>query len=118
MENKIRFKIKLTNTQKEIYKLATDDSFKFLTVVCSRQQGKSTVMMVLCTQWLLQRNIKIGYVCRTSLFAETGYADLLKILPSQLIKKSSMQTKYIETVFGSSIRFFSAESGNLSLIHI
>lgn len=112
MENKIRFKIKLTNTQKEIYKLATDDSFKFLTVVCSRQQGKSTVMMVLCTQWLLQRNIKIGYVCRTSLFAETGYADLLKILPSQLIKKSSMQTKYIETVFGSSIRFFSAESGN------
>jgi hypothetical protein len=112
MENKIRFKIKLTKSQQELYRLATDTSFKYLTVCLSRQQGKSTAMIVLCVQWLLERNIKIGYVCRTSLFAETGYSDLLKILPSQLIKKANTQTKYIETVFGSSIRFFSAESGN------
>ena len=112
MENKIRFKIKLTESQKELYRLATDMSFKYLTVCLSRQQGKSTALIVLCVQWLLERNIKIGYVCRTSLFAETGYSDLLKIFPQQLIKKASTQTKYIETIFGSSIRFFSAESGN------
>lgn len=112
MKNKIHFNIQLTNTQKEIYKLATDESFKYLTVVCSRQQGKSTVMMVLCTQWLLQKNIKIGYVCRTSLFAETGYSDLMRVLPSSLIAKANATTKYVETIFGSSIRFFSAESGN------
>lgn len=110
--NKIHFNIKLTNTQKEIYKLATDESFKYLTIACSRQQGKSTVMMVLCVEWLLQKNIKIGYVCRTSLFAETGYADLMRVLPSALIAKANAQTKYVETIFGSSIRFFSAESGN------
>ena len=110
--NKIHFNIKLTKTQQEIYNLATDESFKYLTIACSRQQGKSTAMMVLCTQWLLQKGIKIGYVCRTSLFAETGYADLLRVLPEALIKKANAQTKYVETIFGSSIRFFSAESGN------
>lgn len=68
-------------------------------------------MMVLCTQWLLEKNVKIGYICRTGLFAETGYADLLKIFPQQLIAKANGLGKYIETIFGSSIRFFSAESG-------
>lgn len=109
---KIRFNIKLTNTQKEIYRLGTDESFKYLTIVCSRQQGKSTAMMVLCIQWLLEKNVKIGYVCRTGLFADTGYSDLLKIFPQDFVKKANAQTKYIETRFGSSIRFFSAESGN------
>ena len=112
MEKKIRLKIKLTKSQQELYNLATDTSFKYLTVCLSRQQGKSTALIVLCVQWLLEKNIKIGYVCRTSLFAETGYSDLLRILPEALIKKANTQTKYIETVFGSSIRFFSAESGN------
>lgn len=112
MESKIHFNINLTNSQKELYQLATDESFKFLTACLSRQQGKSTAMLVLCTQWLLQKNIKIGYVCRTSLFAETGYGDLLRILPAPFIKKANTQTKLIETVIGSSIRFFSAESGN------
>lgn len=112
MEKKIKFKIQLTKSQQELYRLATDESFKYLTVCLSRQQGKSTALIVLCVQWLLEKNIKIGYVCRTSLFAETGYSDLLKILPPALIKKANTQTKYIETVFGSTIRFFSAESGN------
>lgn len=111
-KNRIKFRLKLTQTQKDIYRLAKDDSFKYLTVACSRQQGKSTVMMVLCTEWLLQKNVKIGYVCRTGLFAETGYSDLLKILPPQLIAKANAQTRLIETIFGSSIRYFSAEQGN------
>lgn len=111
-ERKIQFNIKLTNTQKDIYNLATDDSFKYLTVVCSRQQGKSTVMMVLCVQWLLEKNAKIGYVCRNNVFAETAYGDLIRIMPQKLIKKANSQSKVIETIFGSSIRFFSAESGN------
>ena len=110
--NKIHFAINLTRTQKEIYELGRDESFKFLTIACSRQQGKTTAMMVLCTEWLLQKNVKIGYVCRTSLFAESAYADLVRILPAALIYKSNGTGKYIETVFGSSIRFFSAESGN------
>ena len=112
MDKKIKFKIQLTKSQQELYRLATDTSFKYLTVCLSRQQGKSTALIVLCVQWLMEKNIKIGYVCRTSLFAETGYSDLLKILPESLIKKANTQTKYIETIFGSAIRFFSAESGN------
>lgn len=111
-KKKIKFKLELTKTQKEIYRLATDDSFKYLTVVCSRQQGKSTVMMVLCVQWLLEKNAKIGYVCRNSVFAETAYGDLIRIIPQMLVKKANSQSKVIETVLGSSIRFFSAESGN------
>ena len=111
-ERRINFNITLTKTQKEIYQLATDTSFKYLTVVCSRQQGKSTVMMVLCVQWLLEKNAKIGYVCRNNVFAETAYGDLIRIIPQKLIKKANSQSKVIETIFGSSIRFFSAESGN------
>jgi len=109
---KINFNITLTNTQKDIYRLATDDTFKFLTVVCSRQQGKSTVMMVLCVQWLLEKNAKIGYVCRNNVFAETAFGDLVRIFPQMLVKKANSQSKVIETIYGSSIRFFSAESGN------
>ena len=109
---KVTLAINLTNSQKELYRLATDESFKYLTVCLSRQQGKSTALIVLCVQWLLQKNIKIGYVCRTSLFAETGYSDLLKILPPTIVAKANTQTKYIQTIFGSTIRFFSAESGN------
>ena len=108
----INFNITLTNTQKDIYRLATDDTFKFLTVVCSRQQGKSTVMMVLCVQWLLEKNAKIGYVCRNNVFAETAFGDLVRIFPQMLVKKANSQSKVIETIYGSSIRFFSAESGN------
>lgn len=108
----IHFQLNLTKTQKEIYNLATDDSFKFLTVNCSRQQGKSTVMLVLCVQWLLEKNAKIGYVCRNNVFAETAFGDLMRIFPQQFITKANSQSKYIETRFGSSIRFFSAESGN------
>ena len=69
-------------------------------------------MMVLCVQWLLEKNAKIGYVCRNNVFAETAFGDLVRIFPQMLVKKANSQSKVIETIYGSSIRFFSAESGN------
>ena len=108
---KVQFKIKLTKSQQEIYDLAHNDKYKFITLVLSRQQGKTTSMMILVTEWLLEQNKSIGYVCRNRLFGETMYRELIKILPKEIIKTQNGSSLLIESIFGSTLHIFSAESG-------
>ena len=107
----IQFKISLTESQKEIYNLAHDDSIKFLTLVLSRQQGKTTAMLILVIEWLMERYRSIGYICRNNLLGKTLYRELIKILPKDVIKTQNGQDLIIESVFGSTLHIFSAESG-------
>lgn len=107
----IQFNISLTQSQKEIYKLAHDDSIKFLTLVLSRQQGKTTSMMILVIEWLMERYRSIGYICRNRVLGNTIYRELIKILPKSVIKTQNGSDLLIESVFGSTLHIFSAESG-------
>lgn len=107
----VQFKINLTDSQKEIYELAHDKKTKFLTLVLSRQQGKTTSMMILCIEWLLERNRSIGYICRNNLLGKTLYRELIKVIPKEIIKSQNGSDLFIESIFGSSIHIFSAESG-------
>lgn len=107
----VEFKINLTDSQKEIYKLAHDPKTKFLTLVLSRQQGKTTSMMILCIEWLLENNRSIGYICRNNVLGKTLYRELIKTIPKQIIKSQNGSDLLIESIYGSSIHIFSAESG-------
>lgn len=107
----IEFRINLTDSQKEIYKLAHDDKIKFLTLVLSRQQGKTTSMMILCIEWLMEKNRSIGYICRNNLLGKTLYRELIKVIPKKLIKAQNGSDLYIESIMGSTLHIFSAESG-------
>lgn len=108
---KVYFDIKLTKSQQEIYNLAHDPKYKFITLVLSRQQGKTTSMMILVMEWLLEKDKKIGYVCRNNVFVRTMYDELVKIFPSNLIKRQNGTSFVIESIFGTKLQIFSAESG-------
>lgn len=108
---KLNFKIKLTDSQQEAYKAAHDKEIKFLTLVWSRQSGKSTLMKVLCIEWLFSKNKKIAYICKNYILAKKIYKDLLQFIPNEYIKSANGSDLIIESLFGSTITFFSAESG-------
>ena len=108
---KVYFDIKLTKSQQNIYDLAHDPKYKFITLVLSRQQGKTTAMMILVMEWLLEKDKKIGYVCRNNVFVRTMYDELVKIFPSNLIKRQNGTSFVIESIFGTKLQIFSAESG-------
>jgi hypothetical protein len=107
----VTFKIKLTKSQQEIYNIAHDPKYKFITLVLSRQQGKTTSMMILVMEWLLEKDKKIGYVCRNNVFVRTMYDELVKVIPDNLIKRKNGSSFIIESIFGSKLQIFSAESG-------
>lgn len=73
--------------------------------------GKSTLMKVLCIEWLFEKRRRIAYVCRNYILAKKIYQDLIQYFPQQYLKKANGSDLTIETIFGSTLTFFSAESG-------
>ena len=73
--NKLHFKINLTKSQKEAYDAIHTKGWKYYTFVWSRQSGKSTLMKVLCIEWLFTHNKKIAYICRNYILAKKLYKD-------------------------------------------
>ena len=69
-------------------------------------------MRLLCCEWLFKKNVHIGYVCKNYILAKKFYKDFVQIFPQQFIKTSNGSDLIIETIFGSTLTFFSAESGN------
>lgn len=108
----VNFNISLSKSQKEVYDLVHNDDYKYYTVVFSRQSGKSTLMMVLCIEWLFGKGNSIAYVCRTRLLGETLYGEIVKVIPKDKLTKTNGSSLCIETVTGSKLQFFSAEQGN------
>ena len=68
-------------------------------------------MKVLCIEWLFTHNKKIAYICRNYILAKKLYKDLIQYIPNEFIKQANGTDLTIESIFGSSITFFSAESG-------
>lgn len=108
----INFDITLSKSQQEIYDLANDKKVKYLTVVFSRQSGKSTLMLVLCIQWLMGMNNQICYICRNFVLGRDLFRLLMKVLPKEVIKTSNGSELFVESVFGSTLTFHSAEQGS------
>lgn len=108
----VNFNIQLSQSQQEVYDLVHNDKYKYITVVFSRQSGKSTLMKVLCIEWLLQSNNTIAYVCKDFELARQFYRELIRIIPKELIKTKNGSDLYIESVYGSTLSFHSALQGS------
>lgn len=107
----VRFDIKLSKSQQEVYNLVQDKEYKYITVAFSRQSGKTVLMLVLCIQWMFENNMSIAYICRNFVLAKRLYKELIKILPKQIIKSANGTDLAIESVYGTTLNFYSAEQG-------
>lgn len=107
----VLFNLKLSQSQQEMYDLV-NDKYKYITIIASRQQGKSVLMQVLCVQWLFGNNNTIAYICRNFVLAKKIYRDLVKIMPKEYVKSSNGTDLTIESTFGSVLTFASAEQGS------
>ena len=102
--------IKLTESQRLIYNAANDSEHKYVMANISRQQGKTTVIMLLCIQWLTQKNQEIVYFTPTFTLAKRIYGKILKMLPNNFVTKANSSDLIIESITGSQLRFFSGEA--------
>ena len=107
----VSFDLKLSKSQQEVYELVQDRKYKFITVAFSRQSGKTVLMLVLCIQWLFKQNMSIAYICRNFVLAKRLYKELIKILPKEIIKSANGTDLAIESIYGSTLNFYSAEQG-------
>ena len=108
---KLNFDISLSKSQQEVYDLVMDNKYKYITVVFSRQSGKSVLMLVLCIIWLLEKNRSIAYICRNFVLAKKFYRELIRILPNDIIKSANGSDLTIESVNGTILTFYSSEQG-------
>lgn len=103
--------IKLTKSQEELYKYAIDKTTKYIIANWSRQSGKSTIVSLLCIKWLTMKDEEVIYITPTYSLAKKIYSNIVKLLPQELITKCNSSDLIIESINGSRLLFFSAESG-------
>ena len=108
---KVKIKgIHLTDSQRQAYEAAHNENYKYLTLVWSRQSGKSTLMEILCIEWLLMKSEEIIYFTPTYLLAKRFYNKIIKLIPEDLLVKSNSSELIIETITGSILKFYSGEA--------
>lgn len=107
----INFDINLTKGQKKAYELIHKDSVKTLVLRWSRQCGKSVFAEIMLIEYLCKSGTFSCYVSPTFQLGRKVYKELLTLLEGKgIVKKANSQTLTIESVFGSTLQFFSMES--------
>lgn len=108
---KINFDINLTKKQKEAYDIMHDKECKFLIARWSRQCGKTIFAEIMLIEYLCKKNTFNAYISPTFSQGKKVYAELNQLLEgSGIIKKSNAADLRIDTIYGSSLKFFSMES--------
>lgn len=106
----IKIDINLTSGQKEVYKLAHDNSVRQIVMCFSRQCGKTVIAEVLLLEYLCKKDTYNAYISPTFALGRKVFNEMTKLLESsKLIKKANASTLTIESVFGSTLQFFSVE---------
>lgn len=107
----IRFAIEMTEGQKSAYKLCHDKNNKIVVLCYSRQCGKSVLAEVLLCEYLFKPKTYNAYISPTYQLGRKVYKEMTELLEStNIIKKANSTTLTIETVYGSTLQFFSAEA--------
>lgn len=103
--------IKLTDGQRTAWKLVHDDGNKTIVLCFSRQSGKSTLAEILLIENLCKKNKFSAYISPTFALGRKIYKELMQLLePTHIVKKANSSTLTIETTFGATLQFFSAEA--------
>lgn len=107
----LNFNINLTSGQKTAYELAHKKGIKTIVLRWSRQCGKSVLAEVLLIEYLCKNNTFNAYISPTFQLGRKVYKDITALLENTgVIKKANSSTLTIETVFGSTLQFYSAEA--------
>lgn len=108
---KVNFNISLTPAQRKAYEYLRDKETKVLVCVWSRQQGKTVLCEIILMEELFKKNKFSAYISPSFQLGRKVYRDIVKMLePTGIIRKSNSSTLTIESIFGSTLQFFSSES--------
>ena len=106
----LKFDINLTKKQKEAYDTFHQKDLRYLVCRWSRQSGKSVFAEIILIEYLCKKNRFSAYVSPTFALGRKVYGELIKMLePSGIVKKANASTLTIESIFGSTLQFFSVE---------
>lgn len=107
----VRFNIKLTEGQRQAYELAHRDDVKHLVLVYSRQCGKTVLAEILLIEQLFKKNSFSAYISPTFQLGRKVFKEICQLLEnSGVIKKANATTLTIESTYGATLQFFSAEA--------
>ena len=107
----LNFDIKLTKKQQEAYDILHDPNCQFLIARYSRQCGKTILAEVMLIEYLCKPNTYSAYISPTFQLGRKVFSELTKLLePTGIIKKANASTLTIESVYGSTLQFFSIEA--------
>lgn len=108
---KINFNINLTEKQKEAYSILHDKDTQFLIARWSRQCGKTVFSEIMMVEYLCKSNTFNAYISPTFAQGKKVFAELTQILEGTgIIKKANAADLKIESIYGSTLKFFSMES--------
>ena len=108
---KINFNIDLTKKQQEAYDIIHKDDCRFLVARWSRQCGKTVFAEIMLIEYLCKPNSFNAYISPTFAQGKKVFAELTQLLESTgIIRKANAQDLKIESVYGSTLKFFSMES--------
>ena len=108
---KINFNIDLTKKQKEAYDIIHSKDCQFLIARWSRQCGKTVFAEIMLIEYLCKKNTFNAYISPTFSQGKKVYSELTQLLESSgIIKKANAADLKIESVYGSTLKFFSMES--------
>ena len=107
----LNFDINLTKKQQEAYDIMHDDDTQFLVARWSRQCGKTIFAEIMMIEYLCKPNTFNAYISPTFAQGKKVFAELQQLLEDTgIIKKANAQDLKIESVYGSTLKFFSMES--------
>lgn len=106
----IHFNINPTEGQKKAWELCHDPKNKTVVLCWSRQSGKSILCEMLLIEYLFKPNTFNVYISPTFQLGRKVFKEVSQLLETtEIIKKANASTLTIETIYGSTLQFFSAE---------
>jgi hypothetical protein len=105
--------ITLTPPQQALFNFAGNNKNFFKYIICnwSRQQGKTTIIIILLLKWIFEKYHNTLYVSPTLKLSKNIYKTILSIIPDKsLIRSQNSQELIIETCNGGKLMFCSAQS--------
>lgn len=107
----LNFDINLTKKQQEAYDLIHKPDCQFLIARWSRQCGKTIFAEIMLIEYLCKPNLFSAYISPTFQLGRKVYNELSKVLENTgIIKKANASTLTIESIYGSTLQFFSIEA--------
>ena len=108
---KINFNINLTRKQQEAYDIMHKNDCRFLVARWSRQCGKTIFAEIMLIEYLCKPNTFNAYISPTFAQGKKVFAELTQLLEGTgIIRKANAQDLKMESIYGSTLKFFSMES--------